>query len=240
MHSRLFLLFVCLFLAANVANAQSTIFNSPTTDTIAKGDIHFEFDWLAQKPNVRGLDRLHLFTPRVLTGVARNIEVGVSIPVQHRSGSNYSYLEPNVKWRFASNEKKGLAAAAGAILRKPMDDASVFKDTNAVIYGNLSKRFTGAYGPRFTAGTYGVVGAGINWFGPKAGATIGYEQPIHRNVMFAADWVSGKNGLGYLTGGLSFRLPANSVAKAGYSFGNDSYSNNTENQFLFFRYGITF
>jgi len=106
----------------------------------------------------------------------------------------------------------------------------LFEDTNAVIYGNVSKQFAGTYGPRLTAGPY--------WLGP-----IGYEQPIHRNVAIVADWLSGKNRLGYLTGGLSFKLPANSLAKVGYSFGNDSYgggSNNTENQLLFFRYGITF
>jgi len=217
------------------------MFNSPTTDTVAKGDIYFEFDWLAQKPDTRGLDRLHLFTPKITTGVARNVEVGVSVPVHHRAFSDYSYFEPNVKWRFASNERKGLAASAGAVLSVPIDDTSVFNDKNAVIYGNVSKQFAGAYGPRFTAGPYGVIGAGINWMGPKAGAAIGYEQPIHRSVSFVADWLSGKNGLGYLTGGLSLKLPGNSVAKAGYSFGNNSYNNgDTENEFLFFRYGITF
>jgi hypothetical protein len=47
-------LFVALLLvvAAQTAMAQSTIFNIPTTDTVSKGKGYFEFDFLAQAPQM--------------------------------------------------------------------------------------------------------------------------------------------------------------------------------------------
>jgi hypothetical protein len=97
----------------------------------------------------------------------------------------------------------------------------------------------GNYGPRFTAGPYGVVSGGSAWIGPKAGAIVGYEQPIHPKVSIVADWFSGKNFFGYFTPGVSITLPANGLLNAGYSLGNDSYHGN-DNRFLFVYYGVTF
>jgi hypothetical protein len=39
-----------VFVAVEKAAAQSTIFNVPTTDTVAKGKVYFEFDYLPQIP----------------------------------------------------------------------------------------------------------------------------------------------------------------------------------------------
>src|SRR5262245_26278777 len=120
---------------ARPAAAQSTIFNVPTTDTVDKGKVHSGFDWLAQNPNSRGLDRLHLLRPKVAVGVLRNLEVGVNVPMNHRAFTNDdTYLEPNAKWRFAASEKKGLAASAGTIVVTPLSE--VFpSDTYAIVYG---------------------------------------------------------------------------------------------------------
>jgi hypothetical protein len=244
--------FVFFAPAARPAMAQSTISNVPTTDTVAKGKVYFEFDWLAQNPNSRGLDRLHIFTPKVVVGIGKNIEIGANVPVYHQQLTSNTFFQPNVKWRFASNERKGLAASAGSILVTPVNN-QVFGDTYAVVYGNVSKQVkAGNYGPRFTAGPYGVVSAGPTWLGPKAGVILGYEQPIHSKIRIVADWSSGKNGLGdvpwysgnnvlgYFTPGISFKFPASSMLNVGYSFGNDSYGNGRDDRFLFLRAGITF
>src|SRR4029453_2933023 len=118
MHARFFVatLFLCLVLIAPTAHAQSTIFHSPTTDTVAKGDFHLEFDWLAQDPNTQALSRVYIFSPRLITGVARNIEIGVTAPDRRQSTTDHTFFEPNVKWKFASSERKGIAAAVGAFL----------------------------------------------------------------------------------------------------------------------------
>ena len=100
---------------------------------------------------------------------------------------------------------------------------------------------TGNYGPRFTAGPYGIVSGGADWVGPKAGAILGYEQPVGAKASFVADWFSGKNGFGYFTPGMSFTLPANGLLNIGYSLGNDSYATpHNNNRFLFVYYGVTF
>ena len=67
-------------LSARAAMAQSTIFNVPTTDTVEKGKVYSEFDWLAQDPNTRGLDRLHILNSRVMVGITNNIDIGGGCP----------------------------------------------------------------------------------------------------------------------------------------------------------------
>jgi hypothetical protein len=85
------------------------------------------------------------------------------------------------------------------------------------------------------------VGAADSYFGTKAGAIVGYEQPIHPKASIVADWFSGVSGFGYFTPGISITVPHNGVFNAGYSIGNNSYkSPHNNNRYLFFYYGVTF
>ncbi len=228
-----------------VAAAQSTIFNIPTTDAVAKGKIYFEFDYLAQLPKFENLPeggvihRLHVFVPRAVVGLGANIEAGANVSVVHVGPSNNVFFQPNIKWRFLNTEN-GMAASVGGILYTPVNNREGV-DTYGLVYGNLSKKVNHKYGPRFHIGPYGVVGTNGNFVGPKAGATAGYEQPIRAKVSLVADWFSGKNAFGYFTPGISISLPGNGLLNAGYSLGNDSYGGNaTHNRLLFLYYGITF
>jgi hypothetical protein len=236
---------VCTLIAmvaiAQVAMAQSTIFNIPSTDTVAKKKVYFEFDYLVQAPKAAGGDRLHLAVPRGVVGLGPNLEAGANVGFVHVGGETNAFFQPNVKWRFLNNEDSGLAASAGAIMYTPIDDRAGV-DTYGLMYANLSKKVKHTYGPRFTIGPYGIVGANDGFAGPKAGALVGYEQPIHGRVSFVADWLSGKNGFGYLTPGVSIALPRNGLLNIGYSIGNDSWESNnaTRNRLLFFYYGVTF
>jgi hypothetical protein len=47
------------------ATAQSTIFNIPATDTVAKGKAYFEFDFLPQIPATQGVPRSYIYIPRL-------------------------------------------------------------------------------------------------------------------------------------------------------------------------------
>jgi hypothetical protein len=227
------------FVAAESAMAQSTIFNVPTTDTVSKGKAYFEFDFLPQIPKADGANRTYIYDPRLVVGVGPNVEAGVNVASVHISPKTSVFPQPNIKWRFFSDDMEGLAAAGGGILYIPVNHRDGVP-TYGLIYGEFSKKIkTGMYGPRFHAGPYGIVHGGSRWIGPKAGAILGYEQPIHPRVSIVADWFSGKNGFGYFTPGLSFTLPANGIFNAGYSLGNDSYSGNN-NRFLFVYYGVTF
>jgi hypothetical protein len=228
-----------LLVAAESAMAQSTIFNIPTTDVVAKGKVYFEFDYLPQIPKPEGADRLQIIDPRIVVGPGGNVEVGSNFASFHISGTTNAFFQPNIKWRFASDDNKGLAAAGGGILFAPINHREGV-DTFGLVYGNFSKKVkTGNYGPRFTAGPYGIVSGGSGWVGPKAGVILGYEQPVHARASIVADWFSGQNAFGYFTPGVSLTLPANGLLSIGYSLGNDSFSGN-DNRFLFVYYGVTF
>jgi len=250
-------LFVALLLVvtAQTAMAQSTIFNIPTTDTVAKGKGYFEFDYLSQAPAFDAT-RTYIYNPRLVVGVAPTVEAGVNFPTYHTSGvpspgtSTFGYIQPNVKWKYYNNDDKGVAVAAGILWNTPLNQRAV-GDSWGYIYTNFSKKIkSGNYGPRFTAGPYGVLGANQDPLAgptsfldqPRAGAIVGYEQPIHAKASIVADWFSGKNGLGYFTPGVSITLPKNGLLNVGYSIGNDSWkdSNATKNRYFFAYYGVTF
>jgi hypothetical protein len=223
---------------AQGALAQSTLFNIPTTDTVVKGKVYVEFDFLPQIPKPAGADRQYTINPRVVAGPGGNIEFGSNFAVFITPPITATLFQPNIKWKFMQDDNKGLAAAGGGILYTPLNHRDT-TNSFGLLYGNFSKKVkTGNYGPRFTAGPYGVV-AGDTFVGPKAGALVGYEQPIHSKVTFVADWFSGKNFFGYFTPGLSITLPASGVFNAGYSIGNNSYHGN-DNRFLYLYYGVTF
>jgi hypothetical protein len=248
-------LFVALLLVvtAQTAMAQSTIFNIPTTDTVAKGKGYFEFDWLAQAPGT-GTTRTYIYNPRLVVGAGPSAEVGVNFPTYHAAGASspntLGYIQPNFKYRFFNNDDKGVAVAAGILWNTPLNQRAG-QDSWGYVYANVSKKVkSGNYGPRFTAGPYGVLGANqtaasgpTSFVGqPRAGAILGYEQPVSSKANIVADWFSGKNGLGYFTPGMSFTLPKSGLLNIGYSFGNDSFenSNATKNRYFFAYYGVTF
>jgi hypothetical protein len=244
-HKRFFVFVALLFVfAGEAAMAQSTIFNIPTTDIVAPKKGYFEFDYVPQMPVTEGAGRIQVFAPRIVVGIAPNLEAGANVfnfRYGGTSSSTYSYFQPNVKYRFLTNDDKGLAAAAGIIWYSPINHRDGV-DSYGVVYGNFSKKVkTGAYGPRITFGPYGIVGAEESYIGTKAGAIVGYEQPIHAKASIVADWFSGVSGFGYFTPGVSITLPRNGLLNIGYMIGNDSYSDpSNNNRYLMVYYGITF
>jgi hypothetical protein len=246
------LLVLMMLVLSGRAKAQSTIFNIPTTDTVAKRKGYFEFDFMPQAP-AAGDSRTYMYNPRVVVGAPGNVELGVNFPIFNTRGAGDSttvtYIQPNIKWRFYADEKTGVALAAGALLNTPLNRRSG-QDTWGMVYGLMSEKIkAGNFGPRFHAGPYGVVSANqdyskgaVSFVGPRSGMIVGYEQPVQSKISIVADWYSGKNNLGYFTPGISITLPHNGLLNAGYSIGNDSWANSnaTKNRYLFFYYGITF
>jgi hypothetical protein len=224
--------------------AQSTIFNIPTTDTVVPGKGYFEFDYFAQAPGIEDVGRTQIFVPRIIVGLAPNLEAGVNIAnfrYPGPSSSTYSYFQPNVKYKFLAVDDQGVAASGGLIWYTPINNRDG-QDSYGLVYGNFSKKImSSSYGPRITFGPYGIVGASDGYYGTKAGAIVGYEQPIHARASIVADWFSGVSGFGYFTPGISITLPRASLLNIGYSLGNDSYKDpSNNNRYLFIYYGITF
>ena len=236
---------------SNVA-AQSTIFNTPTTDTVAMGRGYVELDFLLQAPGQND-SRIYLYNPRLIIGAPGNLELGVNFPTYQTRALGFSstsgYVQPNAKRRLYSNEKNGVALAIGGLWNIPLNNRNG-QDSWGMLYGLASKKIRSLqYGPRFHAGAYGILSANqnpdkgpVSFTGPRAGAILGYEQPVRRSLSLVADWLSGKNGLGYFTPGISVALPKNGLLNAGYSIGNDSWTdkNAAGNRYFFLYYGLTF
>ncbi len=227
------LLFIALSGSQNM-NAQSTLFNIPSTDVAAKKKVYTEFDFISHLES-HDNGGFQSYVQRVVVGVGNNFEVGANLSFTDALAPDQTVeLQPNLKYQFYSNEENGVAAAVGGILYAPIANRAG-TDTFGLLYTTVSKKMKGRYGPRLTGGGYGLVGR-ANGNGSEGGAIFGYEQPLHAKVNFVADWLSGKNRFGYVTPGLSFATSNASALYVGYSIGNQGRKNNA----LFVYYGITF
>lgn len=226
------LLLTCGVLSGGAALAQSTLVNAPSTDVVAEKKVYAEFDFITDYAWRR--EGFRTYVPRVVVGVAPNIEAGVNVAYTDGAGVQPIEVQPNFKWRFYSNEGKGVAASLGCILYLPVTHRRG-ADTFGMCYSVLSKKFTGNYGPRLTGGGYALINR-QNGNGTRSGAIVGYEQPLLRRVNFVMDWFSGQNRFGYVTPGFSFTTTSKSALYTGYSMGNHGRGNNA----LIAFYGITF
>jgi len=228
---------VVLFVAAAPTQivAQSTLFNIPSTDVVAKKKVYVEFDFLS---HLESHDKggYQAYIPRAVVGIGKRTEVGLNAAfVDALAPDQPVELQPNVKHQFYQNEGNGVTVATGGILYLPVAHRTG-TDTFGMIYTVVSKQVKASYGPRVTGGAYGLVGR-VSGSGTSGGAIVGYEQPLAPGkVSFVADWFSGKNRFGYVTPGLSFTVSKSSLLYAGYSVGNQGRKNNG----LFVYYGITF
>lgn len=230
---RLFSVSVLLALHSLTAVAQSTLFNVPSTDVVPEKRVYLEFDFFSHIQS-HSNGGFQIYVPRAVFGVGKRIEVGVNVSALDALAPDQpTYISPNMKWQFYSNESNGIAAAGGALLYTPVTHRAG-ADTYGFLYSVVSKKVKADYGPRLTGGAYALPGL-RSGLGTQGGAIVGYEQPVAKKVTFVADWFSGKNAFGYVTPGLSITLPKNSLLNIGYSIGNQGRGNNA----LFIYYGIT-
>ena len=223
-----------MLLPKSVAVAQSTLFNVPSTDVVAKKKVYLEFDFLSHFGS-HADGGFQIYAPRAVFGISKGVEVGFNITaVDAFAPDQPIYISPNAKWQFYNNEEKGVAISAGGLLYTPIAHRAG-ADTFGFVYSVVSKKVKSDYGPRLTGGGYALPGL-ADGAGTKGGAIVGYEQPLSKKVTFVTDWFSGKNAFGYVTPGFSFTLPKSSLLNVGYSIGNRGRGNNA----LFVYYGITF
>ena len=223
-----------MLLPKSVAVAQSTLFNVPSTDVVAKKKVYLEFDFLSHFGS-HADGGFQIYAPRAVFGIGKGVEVGLNLTaVDAFAPDQPIYISPNAKWQFYNNEENGVAISAGGLLYTPIAHRAG-ADTFGFVYSVVSKKVKSDYGPRLTGGGYALPGL-ADGAGTKGGAIVGYEQPLAKKVTFVTDWFSGKNAFGYVTPGFSFTLPKSSLLNVGYSIGNRGRGNNA----LFVYYGITF
>ena len=227
---------VVLFLAiVENASAQSTLFNIPSTDVVAKRKVYLEFDFISHFED-HSNGGFQGYVPRAVVGIGKKTEIGLNASfVDAFAPDQPVELQPNIKHQFYQNESNGVTVSGGGILYLPVKNRAG-TDTFGMIYTVVSKQVKGTHSPRVTGGAYGLVGR-VSGSGTTGGAIVGYEQPLAPGkVSFVADWFSGKNRFGYVTPGLAITVSKTSLLYAGYSIGNQGRKNNA----LFVYYGITF
>jgi len=230
------LLLVCLLSLVSSASkvmGQSTIFNVPSTDVQAPRKVYLEADFITHFASYAN-GGYQTYGPRVVVGLPGNSEVGVNVFYTKSADPEPINVQPNFKWQFYQNEKKGLAIAAGVLVSVPVTHRRDSR-TSGMVYVIGSKSFSGTYAPKLTFGGYQLIGRfddGTN----KTGVLAGYEQPLTKKLSFVTDWVSGNNDLGYVTFGPGITFSPTNNIYAGYSIGNHGRGNNSFSVY----YGHTF
>ncbi|MGH9873798.1 MAG: hypothetical protein ACRD9S_15215 [Pyrinomonadaceae bacterium] len=151
---KLALLVTCSLSISSSAAAQSTIFNIPSTDVQAPRKVYFEADFITHFASYSN-GGYQTYLPRVVVGLPGNIEVGVNVAYTRTSSPQPIGVQPNFKWQFYSNEKRGLAVAAGVLVSIPVTRRSEGR-TTGLAYLIGSKRIPGKHGPRLTFGGEGL------------------------------------------------------------------------------------
>ena len=230
----LLLLGLCCLSGHQIASAQSTLINVPSTDVVAAKKVYLEFDFLTNYAWQRE-GSFQNYIPRTVIGVGRNVEVGANVSYTHVSGEDLPIeVQPNIKWQVYSNEANGTAIAVGCILYAPVTHRAG-AGTLGQCYSVASKQLPGRFGPRFTGGAYALLHANEDER-TKAGAIVGYEQPLSKKISLILDWFSGDNRFGYVSPGLSFVTSKKSALTTGYTIANHGRGKNA----LFAYYGIQF
>jgi len=208
----------------HAVTAQSTVFNVPSTDIQSNRRLYVEADFMAHLSSFES-GGYHLFGTRLVYGLSNRAEVGVNAFFVNTAPAEPIEIQPNFKLRLYHNEKKGFAVSTGAVAYIPVTHRHL-SSTRAMVYAVASKSLKGSFGPRFSLGSYGLIGSsekGTN----KRGVIIGYEQPITPRLTFVADWSSGNNDLGYFVAGAGLTLSPKSVLYVGYNIGNQGRGNNS-------------
>jgi hypothetical protein len=205
-------------------SAQSTIFNIPSTDIQTARRLYVEADFTAHLSSFES-GGYQSYGPRVVYGLNHRMEVGLNAFYTRTSPSEPVEIQPNFKLQLYKNEEKGLAVAAGTIVFIPVTQRSS-STTRAMVYAVASKNVKGDFGPRFSVGSYALVGS-FESGASKKGLLLGYEQPISKKLSFVADWSSGNNDYGYVVAGAGITLSPKNVLYVGYNVGNQGRGNNS-------------
>ena len=226
--------FIVCLLTQRTAKSQSTILNVPSSDVVSAKKLYAEFDFITNYAWERH-GSFQNYVPRAVVGIGHNFEVGANVSYTHVSGETQPIeVQPNIKWRFYSNEANGTAAAVGCMLYAPVTDRERASPL-VHCYTTASKKLNGRYWPRFTGGVYGLMHASEDQKN-RLGSIVGYEQKLTKRIGLLVDWTSGENRLGYLNSAFSFLTSHNSSLSTGYSIANHGRGKNA----LFVYYGTQF
>ena len=203
------------------SSAQETVFNVPSGDVLDRGKIYTELDF-----TYRPLDAFKTYTPRVVVGLGRRFEAGVNINGIVDPGLSQVIVTPTVKWKIYDGGENGWGFLIGDNLFIPVQNKTF--DAGTWIYTEFVKTFKTR-----TRTTFGGYYASANVFdvAQRGGGQFAVEQSIGSKFTLAADWFTGKHGVGYLTPGIYLKLTPKLTWYASYELGNTRVSHGNH-QFL--------
>lgn len=220
------------------AYSQTQIFNIPSADTLGKkGERYFEVYYTSHTSNYEN-DGFNELSPRYTYALRDNVEIGSNFRATSSLDDLEMEFQPNIKYRYlGGGEDKDYSLSVGSIAYLPIT-RSERASPSIMFYANGSKSIE--TDTTLTAGVYKVFGGGAD-YGTKQGFMAGLEQklPISaKNTKFSilADWMSGKNALGYSSAGLLIDIKEKHSITTGYIFGNSGARNNG----LVVAYGFSF
>jgi hypothetical protein len=216
-----------------LVHGQQTIFNVPTTDVLEKGKVYAELDASLKPTDGDVVRKFSSFVPRVVVGAGNHLEMGLNITGNIQPGLDSTTLVPTIKWKAYQDKDNGWAFVVGDNFFIPVRNRAY--NAGNYVYTEVSETFKS--GTRITFGGYDFtrnVVASAN----RAGGQFGFEQPVNKAVTIAADWLTGKHGSGYFTPGVVFKAGTQITGYAGYSIGNQNFSNG--NHFFLLELGYNF
>ena len=199
-----------MLLAARGARGQETVFDVPSADILDKGKVYGELDG-----TVRAEDTSATFTPRVVVGVGRRIEVGLNFNGLSAPTTGEWNLSPTAKWRVWSREQSGWSFYVGDDLFFPVRDRSY--TAGNYFYASFAKQWKN--GTRIGFGGYDFtksVVAAAN----RAGGQFTFEQPVSKRLTLAAEWYTGNTAVGYVNPGVIFKVTPKLTLYGAYQIGN--------------------
>ena len=205
--------------------AQQTIFNVPSADVLPDGKAYVEGDVLGRPSD----PSYATFTARGVYGIGGQVEAGVNFGGFRTPGRSVPVATPNVKWQpVASGPWTVTAGAFGLFYLRGSTDG----DPSALGYAHVAAKLE--TGTRLTAGGYWA-SSGYAAPDSQKGAVAAVEQTLGAGFTIAADWFSGKNGLGYFSPGLIWSSGSWTLYGAWTLKNGDSKSNAA-----LFEAGVTF
>jgi len=219
------------------AQAQSQIWNVPTTDTAQAKSKYLEADLIANLRSYKNSAGFTAFGARAIFGLNNRSEIGVNFFGTESDPPSACELQLNGKYSLYNNARSGIAAAIGTNIYLPVVNRSS-GDTFAMTYLVISKKFPGFYAPRISAGAWTLVNH-ASGTGSRDGLMFGYEQQFSHKVGFGLDWSSGDQthgGFSALSAGLFTQVGKNGTLGTGYTWGNKGRNNNA----LIIFYGLSF
>jgi len=203
-----------LLLTAIKSRAQETIFNVPSGDVLERGKAYGELDF-TYRPD----DGTQSYTPRVVIGAGRRLEIGLNVNGIVTPGVLQTTLTPTIKWRTYDGGANGWAFFVGDDLFLPIQNRGY--NAGNYIYAEFTKTWKAK--TRVTFGGYHFT-RDVVAPAQRAGGQFAIEQPIGDRLTLAADWYTGTHALGYITPGIILKATSKLTLYGSYQIGNSGAS----------------